>query len=280
MSQSVWYIMGMRDGIFYGTDPADFMDTAYRFFLDLKNRSRQSASPVFVPNEREVNFTFSGRKKNVAREMGEDFYKKYFAYQPLPFGTPVKEALWYAEKPDLFSEDFDTAEEKILGETLIPHPDNGRWDKVNAMDFDLEWEKQRYRLIQKMRYCVVPLKVFCRSRGYSGVWHPWSEFHYNTGCVDQTDLLWERFSQFKISFPEYWIPEGTSFKIGITANSNMPNAPVPFNGKRWITAKEYITPYPSGDISYSSSQIRIYGFVDLATHPDWAKFFDINDLSI
>ena len=272
---SIWYEMGLRNGTFKGTVPAVFMNSAYRFFLDLKTRCRQSIVPGYTPSGKDVQFTFTGRDRQGRwhTPWTQDFYREFFTFGSVPMGTPVGKEFWESEKPVLTDEVLAPAEENILGEeiALAPSAYTGDLRLIN----DISWEKQRYLLIQKMRYCIIPLKILSRKKNYISSWTKWYEYLGNTGCVDRKSFYWGDHSQLHIKFPEYWTAGNTRCRIAVNARNLTSGYKVPVEGNFWCSGVEYITPPPpERDLWYSSSQLRIYGVVDLASHPEWQKYFD------
>jgi hypothetical protein len=134
----------------------------------------------------------------------------------------------------------------------------------------LEIPTQIYTLIQKMRYCIIPLECF-----FSNQWQDWTEWFYNTGCINQPQYYWNYNRRLKVIIPEYWRKENTQYKIGVYAKNTTPGDAVPVNGSFWKNAAEYTTP---GIASTNGiSDVRIYGAIDLSTHPDFKKYIDIYD---
>lgn len=272
---SVWYEMGMRSGLFKGTNPATFMNCAYRFFLDLRYQCRKSWDPSIVLPDYETKFVFNARDKNW-RDFTNNFYRRYFTYREVPMGTPIPEEVWNSDKPTWEKTSF--TEEEILGEKPIIHPledlskpGGGK----GQFSMTCDWESQRYRLIQKMRYCLVPIKIMVFEALYDKTWKNW---YGNTGFLDRDGFGWEGYSRVRASFFDYWTQGNTVFKIGIFAENKTPGLKVPFNGGRWISQKEFTSAKaPDDDPWLGISTLRIYGAVDLSTHPDYEKFFDLEE---
>ena len=277
--KSLWYEMGIREGLFTGTVPAVFMNSAYRFFLDLKTKCRQSVVPGYRAPEKDESFTFYGRNRNglwCDRQTFFDpkqFFREKFTFDKVPMGTPVTEKFWNAETPELTDEVLNPSEKTILGEDVIPSPAESPM-RIMLLD-DSSWEKQRYRLIQKMRYCIVPLKIIYRTKDYKYKWSKWYEYLGNTGCINTNNFDWSRYSQLRIQIPEYWAAATARCRICITARNNTPYYKVPVEGEILINGNTYMTAQlPGEELWYSNSQLRIFGLIDLATHPDWQKYFD------
>lgn len=274
--------MGIRDGRFQGTVPAAFMNGAYRFFLDLKTKCRQSVVPGYRAPERDEQFSFTGRNRNglwcdrTSFWNPEEFFREKFTFDKVPMGTPVTEKFWNAETPVWTDEVLQPSEKTILGEEIIPSPAESPM-RIMLLD-DPSWERQRYRLIQKMRYCIVPLKIIYRTKDHKYKWSKWYEYLGNTGCIDSKYFDWNQYSQLRIQIPKYWATETARCKICITAKNNTPYYKVPVEGNILIDGNACMTsPPPDKETWYSNSQLRIYGLIDLATHPDWQKYFDIEN---
>ena len=271
MSESIWYKMGMREGVFRGTNPATFLNEAYRFFLNLKDQCYRDAYNSWVTPESEKNYTFNARDKfGVWRGITDAIYQNRFTFQTAPLGSPIPEELWTTDTPQWVKSSF--TEQEILNEEIIPHEltiSHG----APYRSMSMQWEKQRYRLIQKMRYCLIPLKILTTT-GYD--LSSWYEWYGNTGCIDKPSFSWESHPRIKVTVPDFWTKEGTQYKIGIFAKSSDNYTRSPLNGCRWFTQKELTTTAaPSGSPWTGSSTLRIYGAVDLSTHPDYSKYFDI-----
>ena len=265
--KSVWYEMGMRDGAFRGTVPAAFMNCAYRFFLDLRDQCRKDLAPGYVCPEREKNFSFNARDKfGRWRGYEGDIYKKNFTFQAPPMGTPIPEELWSTSRPEWKKVRF--TEEEILGEEIISYGDGPGYSFHST-----EWEKQRYRLIQKMRYSLIPLQIT-----FSTIDHTkqerWEEYYGNTGCIDREVFPWDSLYRLRVKIPDYWAQPGVPCKIGICAENLTSALNVPLNGCRWVAQKNFTTAGTADKKPWlGRSKLRIYAAVDLAGHPDYAKYF-------
>lgn len=276
--------MGIRDGRFQGTVPAVFMNSAYRFFLDLKTKCHQSINSKYLPAEKDDKFSFTGRNKNATwhdRQTFFDpkqFFLEKFTFDKVPMGTPVTEKFWNAETPELTAEVLNPSEKTILGETeIIPSPAENPM-RISMPNDSLAWQSQRYRLIQKMRYCIVPLKIEYRTKNHRYEWSSWYEYTYHTGYIEDDDFDWSRYSQLRIQIPEYWATATARCKICITAKKNVPGYKVPVEGNILINGNTYTTPQPPDkEIWENNSKLRICGLIDLVTHSDWQKYFDIPD---
>ena len=275
MSESTWYRMGMREGVFRGTTPAVFMNELYKFFLNLRDQCRRDVYSTYVTPESEKNFNFTGRDKfGRWQGLGYDFYRSKFTYQPVPLGSPIPEELWTTENPEWKKTSF--SEKELLNEEIVPHELTISYNGGPYKSMSMQWEKQRYRVVQKMRYCIIPLKILTRDTWWDPSGERWYEWYGNTGCVDQGSFSWESYRQLKVSVPDFWTKEGTQYKIGVFAENNEPYTQAPVSGCRWFTQKELTTSQaPAGSKWRGSSTLRIYGAVDLSTHPDYSKYFDI-----
>ena len=264
---SVWYQMGMRDGAFRGTVPAAFMNNAYRFFLDLRDQCRKVLSPGYIPPESENKFSFNARDRYGRwRGYPDIIYRNMFTFQQVPMGSPLPEEVWNAPKPKWDKVNF--TEEEILNEEIIPF---GTFRGKPADS--TEWETQRYRLIQKMRYCLIPLLIEVSTLDYQKR-ETWQDYHYNSGCVDQETFHWDYWYRLKVKIPDYWSQKNVISKIGINAENLTSANNVPINGSRWMEQKSFTTAKNTGNSLWlGTSKLRIYGAVDLASHPDFAKYF-------
>ena len=264
--------MGMRDGVFRGTVPAAFMNAAYRFFLTLRDQCRMDVYDSYRPSASETAFVFNARDK-FGNWRGFDYrmFRDKFTFQAPPLGSPIPEELWTTDRPEWTKISF--SEEELLGEEIIPHPYNadntGR--AIGRRATSMQWELQRYRLIRKMRWCIIPLKVSVRYSHYNDWWREW---YGNTGCMHY-NFPWEIYPQLTVSVPDYWTREDTVYKIGIYAENIQPYTRSPLSGCRWISQKEFTTAQAPSDARWlGETHLRIYGAVDLSTPPDFQHFFD------
>lgn len=273
MKRSIWYEMGMRDGVFRGTVPAAFMNAAYRFFLTLRDQCRMNVYDSYRPSASETAFVFNARDK-FGNWRGFDYrmFRDKFTFQAPPLGSPIPEELWTTGRPEWTKISF--SEEELLGEEIIPHPYNadntGR--AIGRLSMSMQWETQRYKLIQKMRWCIIPLKVSVRYSHYNDWWREW---YGNRACIDY-NFPWEIYPQIKVSFSDYWTQEDTVYKIGIYAKKLHPDYRTPIEGCYWVKDKTFTTPpWPPDQRWFGESSLRIYGAVDLSTHPDYQHYFDL-----
>ncbi|MBR2372733.1 MAG: hypothetical protein IKA87_00720 [Lentisphaeria bacterium] len=281
---SVWSDMGLINGEMRGVDPCVFLNTAFRFFQDLQYRTRVSVDPDFEPPEIcHFDFSFDRMPKFFQSfpDAGKVFYPwQYFSYYyeysnwhpQAARGFPIPEETWQNEKPDLNAA-FLLGEKGILGEDIIEH--NGTREPIN----DIPWALQRYRLIQKMRFVTVPLAI----RVFDNSIEKWSDyrlydgyFSRHPGRIDSRAFDWCLFPQIEAQIPEYWQKEGTVCKIGINAKKGayIIYPPPPVTGDLWkqgayFKSAKYEGRYPQ------ESDLMIYAAVDLASHPDFKKYFDL-----
>ena len=82
--KSVWYESGMRNGLFYGTVPAVFMNNLYQFFLNLRDQCRVEVSPGYVCPEHERKFYFNAR----------DRFGHWLGYKPLIYRNMFTFTSW------------------------------------------------------------------------------------------------------------------------------------------------------------------------------------------
>ena len=274
--KSVWYESGMRNGLFYGTVPAVFMNNLYQFFLNLRDQCRVEVSPGYVCPEHERKFYFNARDR-FGHWLGYKplIYRNMFTFTSwqVPLGTPCTAALWNAPKPNFdkisFTESELLEEEEIYVHPVSLSPGSSGWENKSTV-----WERQRYRLVQKMRYCFVPLHV--RINVVESGKEVWRNYYGNTGCIDQAYFAWGAHRQVEIRFSDYWAQESVDYKMGICAESLSTFNDVPVEGSGWVKQKIFTTARaPSGGSWQGVSALKVYGVVDLATHPDFSKYFDI-----
>ena len=266
-NESAWYAMGMRDGNFCGVNPATFLNTAYRFFLTLKTSCRKAVTPEYRPSDAEESFSFNGLAKS--REyLDWEYYstKERFSYDRAPLGAPFAPEKWEDPHPLWDAEVLERTRDDVLGEESFTHGPHDTYTR--GFIFDLQFQKQLYKLIQKFRFSIIPLEV--SYLGNDGKWHEWFG---NTGCVNLT-CYWSSYKRWKVRIPEYFRKEQALCKIGVYAKNQSPGYRVPIDGSFWNESYEYTTPAVS---STGWSTLRIYGAIDLSTHPDFKKYIDIFD---
>ena len=269
---SVWYDMGIREGRFTGVLPSHFLNAAYRFFFELYMRSHQSLEPEWLPQnfEKKNAFRFNGLKKWYFDSTERSLLLSGFSFQSVPYGSPLTQEYWTSDRPEWSYDTLYPTEAALIGEEIVSPP-------VRQMDFkkcllrsgEFLWEKQRYKVIEKMRFCTIPLEIRRRSRGDTD----WTEFprkhHINQ------NLSWENENQYKITVPPYWCAGGTDHKIGIFAKTlSSPGLKTALEGCYWLKTDSFVTPLvPRNEAGFS--EVRIYGAVDLATHPDFKHYFQL-----
>lgn len=265
-STSVWYDMGMRDSQFCGVNPCTFLNTAYRFFFELKTACRRSIVPGYSPSDSDKYFSITGKaiyQEYLAWNRGVG--QNRFSYGNAPYGTPFPREKWDAPRP---SWEDDTLSPKLADVLLeepfsFPNQYAGQYFSSKTLDFS----KQLYSLIQKMRFCIIPIECFHRDAGYL----EWHEYWGNSGCVNNT-ISWRGKRRLKFQIPEYWRKEQTQCKIGVCARNITPEFKVPIDGSFW-KGTEYTTPESADDV-IGESEMRVYGVIDLSTHPDFRKYID------
>jgi hypothetical protein len=85
-------------------------------------------------------------------------------------------------------------------------------------------------------------------------------------------LSWENENQYRITVPSYWCADGIDYKIGIFAKTLSTGLKTALEGCYWRKTKSFVTSLvPRNEAGLS--EVRIYGAVDLATHPDFKHYF-------
>ena len=263
--QTVWYKMGIRGDEFHGVDPGLFLNTGARFFLKLKHMCRKSVLPGYTPDAREANFSFAGTARYLEHlDWDDPVCRKKFLYQEPPMGVPLSRENWEAAAPRWDEDVLKPSLESILKEAPVSR-------KEVTPGFlhtgNLEWQKQLLKLIRAMNFCIVPLEI--RYETSDGTWHEWFG---NTGCVNVYYFRWDSFKRFHVKIPDMWLTPGVQYKIGIWAENHTPEYEVPVNGGLWKNEKEYT--FVNSAPIYGTSEVRIYGAVDLKLHPDFREYFE------
>lgn len=263
--------MGMRDGAFALTDPATFMDSVSNFFAELYYRSYLSVNPDYKLTwweEEDRFFSFDLRDKYGIWNYPDGGYGSHLTLRRnrVPFGTYMPEEMWSASLPAAWEQTSFT-EEEILQEELIPHPADTRYDgtsdteRILKLSLSPEWGAQRYRLVQKMRYCFIPLII----QGWGGE------------MINETWFNWAIRKKLTFRVPDYWRAEGTVHRIAVFMKNIYPDADykTPADVCKWVTDGEFII-HERADGGYweGASHVLIFGCVDLSTHPDFVKYFD------
>ena len=286
---SVWSDMGLTGGRMNGVNPCVFLNNAYSFFYDLRKNIWPDDSSRWIPQ-----WDFSLRRKAGEREprnwIDWEFLGGYLSFNRYqgtysPFFVPVRKVYW----DTLFSRDdiFNETEESLLGETIVPCPYSATIMRTAIMD--PAWPTQRYKIIQQMRYLTVPLEIRVKIYDiYSGgqiYWTDWySESFWQRGYSDTDEFKWcgkdhgGRYLQLEAKFPEYWRKGDTVCKISYEGGWYYPEVtlpPPPINGRGWYDGRDYLTEEYTGQYS-ERGVVRLYGAVDLSTHPDYAEYFDVN----
>lgn len=244
---SVFRNIGFRpDGVPFGVDPGAFLWAAFSFWGSLRAACFEEGSQYRLPA---FGFAFrrkSGDSANQWGDLGEYLSFPYVETYSLP-GHPVPASMW-STSPDFPALD-DLDESGVLGDTVIPSPYASRFRDVMRPD----WPEQRYKLIRLTRYALVPLELkiggeVWLSGFYPGSWIDWA---------------WTR--TIEAAIPAYW-QQATSRKIGINGQEGKPISGNSWQGDAWSFT------YSSGELG---QYLWLYGAADLATHPDFAQYFDI-----
>ena len=262
---SVWYDIGIRNGEMFGVNPCTFLTTAYGFWRLLKSKLRPL---VYIPPE----YDFSMISKwplqgDIATQI---FWANHLEGYLAPYDTvsfsmwPVKSAFW-SGSPDFSGIFAVDTESDLIGETIVPYP----YSTYVSDLMDPRWPLQRYAVIQHMRYILVPLdirlKMFSSSE-YGGWWK-------DADHIDESRFSWgvgnNSCDKIEIAFPEYWQQGDTACKIGINGESGKP-----ISGDFWFSGRSYSYTFSGPDDAEQS--LKIFGAVDLATHPDFTQYFDVN----
>ena len=266
---SVWYDMGIRDGNFTGVLPSRFLNAAYRFFFELYMRSHQSLEPEWKPwdFEKRDEFKFNGLRKWDMDGDERRFLLNCFSFQSVPYGSPLSQTFWESSRPEWSYETLYPTEAALIGEEIAPNP-------VQQLDFkkclqrvgNFLWEKQRYKVINQMRFCTIPLQVRYRTKTYPE-WTAYSQINHINATIG-----WQNEIQFKITIPSYWCADSVDRKIGICAKTLSENLKTALEGCYWRKTDLFVTDTVP-DRESGLSELRIYGAVDLATHPDFKHYF-------
>ena len=272
---SVWSDIGVVDDHLNAVNPCAFLNAAYGFFKGM--RYQIAVITHAMPTLPDYDFLF--RRKSNPRALRPDAFS--CPMEPDMLGRPIPENYWNTLPQ--WGEIFAQTEETLLGEDIVPFP----YSRTGNSIMSPEWPLQRYKIIQKMRYMTVPVELRAKEYGkwidYSHRWDIYDSYRPITEYGMNTDKFWWRksgqYSQLEAQIPEYWSKGNTVCKIGYIgrwALPDDPNPPPPINGCAWSGGSLYLTEEYMGTYS-GRAVIQLYGAVDLATHPDFAQYFDMNE---
>lgn len=267
---SVWSDIGIDGtGAFFGVLPGDFLREAYAFCGLLKSK-------LWAWNKQLPAYDFSFRPKIGDRDAFWTYdLDGYLSPVPTYFqqvlGRPVPAAA-FASDPD-WPGIFDLTDADLLGEAVLPFP----FSHYGYSVMDPGWYKQRYKLYQLIRWVTVELEI--KIRRYRNGEPEWETTEYIPGAREITRFNWGTpadpgtypwTDRIEIAFPAYW--QQADCKIGIEGRSIAGERETPL-GSSWVDSQHYEYEY-TGYLSPTQT-LRIYGVADLATHPDFAQYFDI-----
>lgn len=248
---SVWRDMGFRaDGTPFGVDPETFLVTAYYLFWDRLRRACWPDGSRALPY-----FDFNFRRKcgDGGRYEFEKWQKlgEYLSFpadtSPPPYRAAFARPARIGWSGPEWPHNFALTEGNFLGGPVIPCPYSSTFRDVMGPD----WPRQRLQLIREMRYAVVPVDI---TGGGA-----------QQDRIDDTGFVWRDGLTVTAAAPAYWARSAT-YMIGITGERGkfIPS-------DVWESSPWSVT-YNGPD---TSQALYIYGVADLATHPDFAEFFDI-----
>jgi outer membrane protein insertion porin family len=154
------------------------------------------------------------------------------------------------ERRKIRSFEFDGAVNVEAGELRAAVGDLPWWNPVGWFSDAPVTEELRAQ-------CIAKIEEVYRNHGYLDV--KVSEPVLETVAPGKADV------RFKIA-------EGVQYKIGIWAENHTPEYEVPVNGGLWKNEKEYT--FVNSAPIYGTSEVRIYGAVDLKLHPDFREYFE------
>lgn len=252
--------MGIREGKFCGVEQTKFLNTLYRFHYDLHQKCRSSlGSDNVLPSYYDVTFTGRAKWNQGGLYNFESYVDALCAIHRVPFGTLITQEYWNSAEPKWEAKTIEPDIKDLLGEEKVTYPafSSGIYVGIKRVG-DIAWEKQQYKLAKEMRYCIVPLIL----EGLGAEAN-------RQGFANWVNWTWD-VVPVKIQIPEYW--KKADCKIGIYAKVIDGMHPT-INGCFWVSGKTAYVKEPVADARITRSEVRIYGAVDLATHPDFKKFF-------
>ena len=280
--------MGLVNARMYAVDPCTFMNTAYGFFHDL----RLALWPVDDTTWQSLHlpdYDFALHRRcgdiGISGAAWPDLDSALsFPNEEDRLGWPVPENYWNSIPK--WSEIFTCNEETLIGEEILhsPYYEYGARPGLN----DPAWPIQRYKVMQKMRYITIPLNI--RVKDYelwsdTATWHEWviPNRIYNHS-INSTNFNWgargyyNGYLQIEAEVPEYWTRGNAVCKIGYEGgwHGGGYEAQPPISGCVWNSGNRFLSSEYTGSISPMAT-VRLFGAIDLSTHPDFAEYFDTNE---
>lgn len=286
---SVWSDMGVIGAEMRGVDPCTFLNTAYGFFKELRQQIRPEWDSFHLPD-----WDFARHRKAGDRGMRGGVYWPALE-RDLSFpsgyygqlGLPIPESYW--NSVPRWSEILTCDEARLIGEDILQSP-YGYGARPAVMD--PAWPVQRYKVIQKMRYITVPLNIRTKEWNWQYNRVEWVDYRDPSGSdifahsINRDDFDWTapgrggQYIQIEAQISEYWARENVVCKIGYEGGWRYSGLdreqPPPINGSAWVGGDRFLSGEYTGSASWPGI-VRLFGAVDLSTHPDFERYFDIND---
>lgn len=291
---SIWGDMGLFNSRMNGVNPCTFLNAAYGFSHDLRKKLWPERTAIHTPD-----FDYTAHRKGTDGSRLTTFwphYNWYFSFpddEYGPLGRPVPEEYW--NSIPRWSEILTYDEQRLIGEEIIQNPYFLGPEKPDITD--PAWPLQRYNVIQHLRYLSVPLDIRTKEYNEQLKINEWKDYkyeyhYYQDNSIRRDDFYWHGrnatvwgYVQVEARISEYWRQGNTVCKIGYEGRwkddwDQQHFPPAPLNGCAWSDGNYFLSDEFTenlGNRSGGDSIVWLYGVVDLATHPDFAQYFDINE---
>ena len=280
--------MGLFDGRMNGVIPCAFLNAAYGFSHDLRKKLWPERTNIQTPD-----FDYTAHRKGTDGSVLKYFwphYNWYFSFpddEYGPLGRPVPEAYWNGLPR--WSEILTYDEQMLIGEEIIQNPYFLGPEKPDITD--PSWPLQRYKVIQHLRYISVPLDIRTKEYNARLKIYEWKDYKYENHIYQDNSINRDRFYwhgrlgddwgyvQVEARISEYWRQGNTVCKIGYEGKWKEPaghTVPTPLDGCAWVNGNYLLSNEYTGNRS-GDGIVKLYGVADLATHPDFEQYFDINE---
>ncbi len=273
---SVWSDIGIRKGEFFAVNPTLFLATVFQFFTETREvLYREWQFGASYPHEwrKSISFNWCSKRDEIYTSGGHGgvFAENMLGLNiDLNSGPPLHDFTslfmppdtWCARPGDVWDMPLFREDKDVFGDMLILHPLQQAQSGDAFLADDIKWQHQRYELIQRLRFLVIPMAIYVK-------WTKDADWEaYSDGMLGEVFNIFDGVWGIKAVVADYWARDGVSFKIGVRSEGDFPVV-----GNFWHNGKEFV--FDNGEnIGRFNSYINIFAVVDLATHPDFEKYYD------